>query len=822
LELYYDCRMKKQFKNYIYIFILLCISLLLFIGVRGFSTPDITIDPLNPQYTISHGSGFYTHSIQVKLQAEHCKIYYTTDGTEPSIDSAQSLLYQGPITLDAGKQEQSHHLRIRFYEENGTVSKIYDFTYLLGHDIDKRFSTYVAHISGDPDELFGYENGIFVAGKLRDDYLAQHPEIEEAYNMDPANYNLRGIESERPVNFQLFDSTGTLLTSQNCGLRISGNFSRGKYQKSFQLFARKAYDEHGKFHLSLFPDIVSATDGTIHDRHNRLVFRNSGNDFGKAFIRDTLIQKLAMDAGLPMCTPHVPVAVYINNEYYGFYWIKEPFTEGQLEELYGPYNGSFEYVSINDCFVTATDTTEKLASDYQEIYDTYAGADLTVDATYEALCKRIDVDNYLLYYAIELFVANKDWPFNNMGVYRYLANDDVYYEDTLMDGRYRFLLFDTDYGFGLVDDVPGFAYDEDNVAVLIYNNHSPLFNSLMKRDDCRQKLVSYACDLMNTSFSYANIDATLSQLHSQREQELTYYVNHNLEPAISLTMETVNAEIDALRTFAQQRSGYLHGFLQTNFSIGNSYILNVSVDSRIKTSVNSIASVLCNDTEAYSVNRASKYSISSTTEDVPSIHTFSGIYYADCALSLKAQTDEGHEFSHFNINGQLFYEPEITLSPAEIKQLLIKTDFPGADGNITQADTLVITVEQTDKQKVHPVISQIHSKDENDMVELYNPSDHTISLNGYYLSDDVQNLKKTKIANKNLAPGESYFLYGEKNTVSRSIGIAKLGFNLRKEEILYLSDEKGTIIEQLTIPDMARVDTFYVRNPFTGVFRECE
>ena len=105
-------------------------------------------------------------------------------------------------------------------------------------------------------EMVGYENGIFVEGKLRDEFLATNPDITEAEAKDPAGYNLRGMESERPVTVQIFDSEGTDLLTQHCGLRISGNYTRGKSQKSLQLFARSSYDEHGRFHVTLFPETL--------------------------------------------------------------------------------------------------------------------------------------------------------------------------------------------------------------------------------------------------------------------------------------------------------------------------------------------------------------------------------------------------------------------------------------------------------------------------------------------------------------------------------------------------------------------------------------
>ena len=47
--------------------------------------------------------------------------------------------------------------------------------------------------------------------------------------------------------------------------------------------------------------------------------------------------------------------------------------------------------------------------------------DLTNDVIYEKLCELIDVENYLEYYALQIYILNEDWPHNNYKVYRYYA-----------------------------------------------------------------------------------------------------------------------------------------------------------------------------------------------------------------------------------------------------------------------------------------------------------------------------------------------------------------------------------------------------------------
>ena len=48
---------------------------------------------------------------------------------------------------------------------------------------------------------------------------------------------------------------------------------------------------------------------------------------------------------------------------------------------------------------------------------TYASEDLTDDTVFEEFSSMVDVDNLLQYFAIETYIANWDWPQNNIKMY---------------------------------------------------------------------------------------------------------------------------------------------------------------------------------------------------------------------------------------------------------------------------------------------------------------------------------------------------------------------------------------------------------------------
>ena len=244
-------------KNKLYLSILLFITVILTaIGVIAFRKQSEEVTASNAYFDINNSSGFYEEDISIEIKVpKNAEVYYTEDGSVPARESVNSVLYEEPITLPCYDEITVYTLKFILYLKE-EASPVYTYTYVTGPELTKRFDTMVVSITGDEEALFGYDEGIFVEGRLRQEFIEENPDLEEIRVKDPANYNLRGEEGEREVTVQIFDADGTDLLSQNCGIRIAGNYTRGKNQKSFQLFPRKIYDENGTFHVTLFPDIL--------------------------------------------------------------------------------------------------------------------------------------------------------------------------------------------------------------------------------------------------------------------------------------------------------------------------------------------------------------------------------------------------------------------------------------------------------------------------------------------------------------------------------------------------------------------------------------
>ena len=787
-------------------FFIIIISSLLLLGIGFYFEKDITAsasgDPLSV-LSVATPSGFYAEDVLVEITApKQAEVYYTEDGSFPSIDNTNSMLYEEPFTLPCYDELTVYTLKFVAYLED-SVSPVQTYTYFIGADIANRFDTNVISITGSDSDLYSYENGIFVEGKLRDEFLAANPDITEVDAKDPAGYNLRGMESERPVTVQIFDQKGTDLLTQHCGLRISGNYTRSKNQKSLQLFARSRYDMHGRFHATLFPETLTE-DGTISQRSNRLLLRNSGDDFNHGFIRDSLIHSLANDYNFPLTYIDKPAAVFINGQYNGFYWMREPYQNGYMEDVYGTTDGKFVTLAINEYKMfpveeadeSKQDELEEYAKEYQDIYDTYSIADFNDEIIFEEFCRLVDVENYLQYYAIKLYVGDKDWPYNNVKAYKYVPNNkeeapstDEYMPFThigakdkhINDGRYRYLLFDSDYSFHLQDRYTSYAYDEDNLAILSNNAQSPIFSNLMSRKDCRSYFINVLCDLMNDSFSYENIERTLQKLDESRRAELEYFLVNSDAVDETATMQTVDENLDVILEFAKNRPTAMHSFIQSDFPVSAPYTLKIDMPYTASLSVNTIEEVY---------------------------DGFEGIYYASNGLTLQAGTDMGHSFADFTINGKHFNDSFLTLTEEDLLDLL------------QGSNELSVSIIVDDSDITVPVLYSLDTESDNDSIVFHNPSAHDVSTAGLYITDESDNLHKTKIPAITLAPGESFTMYGRKNQDKDASFKPRMGFNLRTGETLIVSDSQENTISHVVIPDMLEDGSVYQLDLFNGKYYE--
>ncbi|MBP3576810.1 MAG: CotH kinase family protein, partial [Lachnospiraceae bacterium] len=288
-------------------------------------------------------------------------------------------------------------------------------------------------------------------------YLVQNgtPEDGEVARSLDANYKRKGRAWEKEVRVSFMEATPEGLTevlTQNCGIRIQGNYSRSDLQKGLRLYAR---DDYGKknFKYAFFGENYVDFEGKTMNKFKTLVLRNGGNCAFTAKFNDTYWQSLVseLDCGTQKSRPCV---VYINGEYWGLYVLQEDYTDNHMENLYGVDNNA---VVIYKGDAEALELGYKLDEGelpegeeetyyFNELLNFFDKHDnLADDANYAEFCKLVDPQSVMDYFAVQCFINNKwDWPGKNWSMWKTTTSDGV--EDSYGDGRWRFLFYDMEFG----------------------------------------------------------------------------------------------------------------------------------------------------------------------------------------------------------------------------------------------------------------------------------------------------------------------------------------------------------------------------------------
>lgn len=322
-------------------------------------------------------------------------------------------------------------IKAALFSEDGTrLSDIQVESYFVAENIFTRYGDLaVISLVTDADNLYDEETGIFV------------------------NPNGSGAEWERPVHIEMFEADGTQVISQDVGARISGNSTRNNAQKSIRLYSKAGYDdENPVFEYEIFEGLLDGTGEDTLTTFKRLVLRNSGNDNNNTQFRDALMQDLADGLDVDSQATRACV-VFINGEFWGVYNLRERYDDHYFANVYGVDTADVTVLEISNSSTTA-EVSDGEADDidyYNEMWNFFNDNDMSDADNYAKAQTYIDLDNFIDYYIVNIYSGNTDWPANNNVFWRYKTENGGYDENAAieeLDGRYRWVLKDMDFGFG--------------------------------------------------------------------------------------------------------------------------------------------------------------------------------------------------------------------------------------------------------------------------------------------------------------------------------------------------------------------------------------
>ena len=499
----------------------------------------------------SKASGFYSEGFDLTISApEGVEIYYTLDCSDPM---ENGILYTGPIrivdrTEDENIWSKRRDVSAAFVATNdrysipdeavdkctvvravcrdneGNRSRIGAESYFISFDErDGYEGVGVISISGDPDDLFGYEKGIYVLGKVFDE---KHGTEREGLGWWwwPANYHQKGRAWEREVDIQFFDTERQIQTKGTIGLRIKGGASAGMLPKGLNLFAREEYGMN-VFDFDFFGDGYKA---------KRLSLSGGGNDVNLK-VRDWLTTRLARELDLTM-NRFVPYCLFLNGEYWGNYWLIEQYDDVYFAHVYGLTKDNV-VVQKNGKLKAGIDTDNDLES---QLIRAVKKLDLSVEENYNSFCEMIDVDNIVKYYALEIYIGNEDRGLRkNAAFWRTRVPEDSQKGDT----RWRAAVFDTN---------SHSCYESGDADTITYTmEKDAMFTALMKNNIFQEKFYAMLRFMATEIFTPGRAEEALQEFDALMAGPMAKEFKRFNTKLSDLS------ELKQIRTFMYERQNYI-------------------------------------------------------------------------------------------------------------------------------------------------------------------------------------------------------------------------------------------------------------------------
>lgn len=482
-------------------------------------------------------SGFYNGIMGVAIEPSNdsTEIYYTLDGSIPTIDDFR---YNGSIVIN-----KTCVLRAVEFKEGYISNSTADATYFVNEETDIPVFSLIT----DPANFFDDYIGIYVEGKNG---------ITGLCSNTPKNWNQ---DWERPVHVQFFDLQKQLQISMNAGVKINGGCSRIYPQKSLALYARDSYGSD-KFEYKFFEN----RDFTS---YKTLILRTSAQDWWRTMFRDGMIQTLFIGKMNIDYQSYQPAIVFLNGEYWGIHNIREKLNEHYVFSNHGVDPDNVDMIELNKGFV-AVEGDMKV---YDEMINLIENSDLSIQANYEAVENYIDIDEYIDYQVAQIFMANSDWPGNNVKLWR-RKNPH---------GKFRWMTFDLDFGFG--GNAEG-QYHKNSIAHATEPNgpawpnppwSTLVFRKLLDNQNFRNEFIQRFAAHMATTFESTRVLKIIDSLQTNIASEIPRH-NSRWTQSISFAPQW-NDLVEIMREFARKREAYVQNHIIQKFGLTGIANVNIRV-----------------------------------------------------------------------------------------------------------------------------------------------------------------------------------------------------------------------------------------------------
>ncbi|MCP4123912.1 MAG: hypothetical protein GY751_19360 [Bacteroidetes bacterium] len=390
-------------------------------------------------------------------------IRYTTNGAVPN---ESSDLYTSPILVTSPTV-----VKARTFKADAITGPVSSHSYL----INTTSTLPSISVSTNPQDLWNIGYGIYV----------------NSYK-----------DREIPVNVEYIDANGVRQFEVGAGAELFGSNIFFLGQKPISLTMKNKYGDD-KLQYPLFEERGQVL-------YDDFVLRNGGNDNGLTFFRDALVMSILKGEMDLEYQAFQPCAVYLNGNYWGLYNLRE-----RLNEDYLLYTDDVSPLNV-DILEDNSDVRTGTEDAWQSYIGFIENNSLAESANYEYAVSQIDLDSYMDYKILKIFIG-------------YWIDDvNLKYWRGQSGGKWRWMAFDLEHAFGqLTSDTC-----EANTLQTVSSTGGDLpewstlmFRKFLENDDFKETFVNRFISRLNTTFENDRLIAIIDELTALYQPEMGKHIN---------------------------------------------------------------------------------------------------------------------------------------------------------------------------------------------------------------------------------------------------------------------------------------------------------
>ncbi|MBI3258281.1 MAG: CotH kinase family protein, partial [Ignavibacteriae bacterium] len=331
-------------------------------------------------------------------------------------------------------------------------------------------------------KIKAYKTGKHASREWVGTYLTKQPTITMpiiSVSLNPDSfsylYSANDHDNEKAGYVEYMDKNGKVLNRFGANFTIHGNASSSFVQKSLRIETRQWLDS-SNVDYQFFPKKIS--------KFRNFNLKNAGVDWMSRHVTDLANALITRETNVD-CADGRFVLGYMNGKYYGVFDLREKIDNDFVAENHDVNPDSIDMLSYSGTVNYGKDSA------WNALSSMVNSLNLSVDSNFAKVAKYIDLDNWIDYFTTETYIANTDWPGNNIKWWR----------PQRKDGKWRYILWDTDFGWGMFWS--GNTVDHNSLPSAL--GGGLLISKLMDNIAFRKKFINRYADLINTTFRYENL-----------------------------------------------------------------------------------------------------------------------------------------------------------------------------------------------------------------------------------------------------------------------------------------------------------------------------